>query len=312
MYFARQTSFCIAVISLLSYPAFAAKFQIKPNTTVIGHVRTIQTERSTNFAALARKYDLGYDEIVAANTAINPFKVPAGSVLILPTQYILPNAAHRGLVVNLPEKRLYFFRNKTVFTFPIGIGRLGWATPIGHMHIIGKMKNPPWYVPASIRAEQAKFGNFLPKVMPAGPKNPLGQYALRLSKSNYLIHGTHEPEGVGSRVSGGCLRMYPEDIEQLHQLVPIGTTVNIVNQPIKTANIHNTFWLESHPPLTQSQDDKNIRDGVDMNLAMSLSEAQHYSHDLLTTHNIEPISNEWLNLVIAVSSGIPVIVGHSL
>jgi L,D-transpeptidase ErfK/SrfK len=170
-----------------------------------------------------------------------------GKDVLLPTQYVLPNAPRTGLVLNLAEKRLYYFPSSgEVETYAISIGREGWSTPLGTFSIVRKDKDPAWYPPASIRKEHAENGDPLPTVVPAGPDNPLGQYALRLSASGYLIHGTNKPWGLGMQVSHGCIRMYPEDIEALFPKVPVKTSVKIVNQPFKLGWRGNDLYLEVH------------------------------------------------------------------
>ena len=232
--------------------------------------------------------------------------------MILPTHYILPQAPHRGIVVNLPEKRLYVYRSHRVYTFPIGIGRAGWTTPVGQLRIISKQKNPAWYVPKAVRATQAELGNPLPAVVPAGPNNPLGDYALRLSKSNYLIHGTHDPSGVGKRSSAGCLRMYPEDIKRLYHMIPINTPVTIIKQPLKTAQVGSQFWVESHSPLIEMMDDHNRNDGAHLEPTLSLNETlDHLMKDMRQAH-ITPHSKAYLRMLLNDSSGLPLLAGRIL
>ena len=310
-----RSQYILAALSICLYcsTSFAAQYSYVSHTQhqLIGHVRTIQTRSYDTFNQIARTHDIGYDELKQANPNVNPYKIPTGSVIILPTQYILPDTPHRGIVINLPEKRLYLYRKSKVLTFPIGIGRSGWTTPVGQLHIIGKLKNPAWNVPKSVRIEQAKYGNYLPKVVPPGPNNPLGQHALRLSKSNYLIHGTHEPSGVGRRSSAGCLRMYPEDIRKLYALVPTNTPVIIVKQPLKTAKIQHTFLVESHAPLVEALNDQNLSDGANIDDTMTLSEALTYLLDAMKKAHVKPISIELMRTLLLSSTGIPVMTGKS-
>lgn len=310
-----RAHYILAMLSIALYcsTSLAAKYTYVAHTRhqLIGHIRTIQSRSYDTFNQLARTHDIGHDELKQANPNVNPYRIPTGSVIILPTQYILPDTPHRGIVINLPEKRLYLYQRSKVFTFPIGIGRSGWTTPVGQLHIIGKMKNPAWYVPQSVRIEQAKNGNHLPKVVPPGPNNPLGQYALRLSKPNYLIHGTHEPSGVGRRSSAGCLRMYPEDIRTLYTLTQINTPVLIVKQPLKTAKIQHRFFIESHAPLIETVDDQNLKDGANVDHTMTLSEALTHLLDTMKQANIKPISTTRIRTLLLSSTGIPVLTGKS-
>jgi lipoprotein-anchoring transpeptidase ErfK/SrfK len=172
-----------------------------------------------------------------------------GTRVILPTQHILPDTPREGLVLNLPEMRLYYYpkpstgKPRTVVTFPVSIGRMDWATPLGLTRVTAKVINPVWYPPASIRAEHEQEGQALPPEVAAGPDNPLGQYALQLGRPGYLIHGTDRPYGIGMRATHGCIRLYPEDIQRLFEEVPVGTPVRIVNQPYKAGWYRGVLYL---------------------------------------------------------------------
>jgi len=200
---------------------------------------------------LARRYGVGYNEIAAANPGVDPFVPAAGTRITIPGRRLLPDAPPgEGLVVNLAEMRLYYLHplpGSRIETFPVGIGDEGWETPTGSYRIVEKIVAPAWHVPASIRARKPE----LPETVPPGPDNPLGGYALRLSLGTVLIHGTNRPFGIGRRVSHGCLRLYPEDIEELFRKVRVGTRVTIVRQPVKAAAVNGRVLVEIH------------RDGVD-------------------------------------------------
>jgi L,D-transpeptidase ErfK/SrfK len=195
---------------------------------------------------MARQYDLGFNEIEAANPGQDAFVPTVGAMVTLPTSWIVPRAAAPGrVVVNLSEMRLFHFPSKPgpAMTFPVGIGTEGWATPTGTFKVIQKQVNPPWYPPASIRKEEPD----LPAVVPPGPDNPLGTHALRLNRGSILIHGTDTPFGVGRRASHGCLRLYPEDIPVLFERVPVGTEVRIVREPVKVGVRAGRVYVEIHP-----------------------------------------------------------------
>jgi L,D-transpeptidase ErfK/SrfK len=220
----------------------------------------IHTRASDTFIDIAQAYDLGYDELVEANPGIDPWLPGEGTLVVLPSRFVLPDAPRKGIVLNVASKRLFYFpepvpgRPALVHTFPISIGREGWATPLGTTKIVAKKKDPSWRVPASIRKEHAENGDPLPAVVPPGPDNPLGRYAMRLAlPGDYLIHGTNKPAGVGMRVSHGCIRMNPEDIEWLFPQVPIGLPVHIVNQPILVGSIGGEIVVEAHPPLEEDK-----------------------------------------------------------
>jgi L,D-transpeptidase ErfK/SrfK len=195
---------------------------------------------------MARQYDLGFNEIEAANPGQDAFVPTVGALVTLPTSWIVPRAAAPGrVVVNLSEMRLFHFPSKPgpAMTFPVGIGTEGWATPVGTFKVIQKQVNPSWYPPASIRKEEPD----LPAVVPPGPDNPLGTHALRLNKWSILIHGTDTPFGVGRRASHGCLRLYPEDIPVLFERVPVGAEVRIVREPVKIGVRAGRVFVEIHP-----------------------------------------------------------------
>ncbi len=195
---------------------------------------------------MARRYDVGYNEISDANPGVDPFIPRVGTRVTIPGRWILPDVPRRrGIVVNIAERRLYFFpphRNHLVDTFPVGIGDEGWETPVGTYRIVEKLVHPSWYVPASIRRQKPE----LPKVVPPGPDNPLGDYALRLSIGTVLIHGTNRPFGIGRRVSHGCIHLYPEDIAALYRMVKCGTRVTIVRQRVKAVLVNGKVLVEIH------------------------------------------------------------------
>ena len=226
-----------------------------PQQSVIGELQIVLINEGDTFSDLAREYGLGYDEIVSANPGIDPWIPEVGTPVMLPTQYVLPAAARRGLVLNIAAKRLFYFPEvadgeaQTVLTYPIGIGRVGWETPLGSSEVIAKARDPHWYVPASVRKEHREQGDPLPAVVPPGPDNPLGRFVLKLDLPGYLIHGTNQPYGVGMRVSHGCVRLYPENIESLYELVDLSTPVTIVNQPHLLGFRGEQIYFESHPQL---------------------------------------------------------------
>ena len=226
-----------------------------PEQAVIGEPQIVYTEEENTFSDLAREYGLGYDEIVAANPDIDPWLPGDGTAVLLPTQYVLPDVSRRGLILNIASKRLFYFPEVAdgapiqVLTYPIGIGRVGWETPLGDTTVISKARDPSWYVPASVRRERAEMGSPLPAVVPPGPDNPLGHFVLKLDMPGYLIHGTNQPYGVGMRVSHGCIRLYPENIEPLYGMVGIGEAVTIINEPYLAGWRDGELYFESHSPL---------------------------------------------------------------
>jgi len=202
---------------------------------------------------IAVNFKLGQDEIVLANPTVDRWLPRAGTQVRIPTSFLLPDAPHEGLVVNLPEMRIYYYPDSSrVITYAIGIGRVDWKTPLGKTRIQDKTANPSWSPPPSIIAEHLADGDVLDPYYPPGPDNPLGLYAFRLGIPGYLIHSTNKTNGVGMRVSHGCIRMYPEDIEQFFPMVKAGTQVNLVSQPIKVGWYHDTLYLEAYPELEEN------------------------------------------------------------
>jgi L,D-transpeptidase ErfK/SrfK len=204
---------------------------------VVGYVQKTTIGKDDTMPDVARRFDVGYEEILLANPGVDPWLPGVGREVVVPTQFVLPAAPHEGVVVNVAAMRIFYYpphkngEPQLVYTHPIGIGRVGWKTPEGTTKIVSRQKDPVWVVPKSVREEHAEDGEKLPAVVPAGPDNPLGQYAFRLSWPSYLIHGTNKPYGVGMRSSHGCMRLYPEDIAVFFDLIPIGTKVTVVNQP---------------------------------------------------------------------------------
>lgn len=226
-----------------------------PGSDVIGAVTTITTRDEETLLEVARRHGLGYEEIVAANPHVDTWLPGEGTEVLLPTRFVLPQVPRRGIVLNLAEYRMYYFpdtvegETPVVMTFPMSIGRMDWETPLGRTSVVAKVRNPSWYPPESIRAEHAAEGDPLPRIVPPGPKNPLGEYAMRLGLPGYLIHGTNRPAGVGMRVTHGCIRMFPEDIGFFFGEVPMNTPVRIINEPVKIGWAGDDLVVEVHKTL---------------------------------------------------------------
>jgi len=226
-----------------------------PQQSVVGTLQVVFPRSEETLSDLARAYGLGYDELIAANPGIDPWLPGENTPVLLPTQYILPDVPREGIVLNIASKRLFYFpevpegQAQIVKTYPIGIGRVGWETPLGVTAVEAKAKDPHWYVPWSVRQEHAELGNPLPSVIPPGPDNPLGHRVLKLEMPGYLIHGTNQPFGVGMRVSHGCVRLYPENIEYLYEIVDVGEPVAIINEPFLLGQLDGDWYFESHAPL---------------------------------------------------------------
>jgi L,D-transpeptidase ErfK/SrfK len=244
---------------VLDEPVATHRFEIGPDDDVVGHVQVVIIGEHDTLSDVARRFNLGYDEIVRANPGVDPWLPGVGREVVVPTQFVLPSAERKGIVVNLAAMRLFYFPTpkkgepQVVYTHPIGIGKVGWSTPEGKTTIVSKEKNPTWRPTASIREEHRKNGDPLPAVVPAGPDNPLGHRKMTLGWPTYLIHGTNKPYGVGMRTSHGCIRMYPEDVEVLFEMVGKGTPVTVVNQPYVFGWHEGELFLQAYDVL---EDDK--------------------------------------------------------
>lgn len=243
-------------------PVATHEFVIDPvRDDVVGHVQVTVASAEDTLPEIARRFNLGYEEIVRANPGVDPWLPGAGREIVLPTEFVLPDAPRTGIVVNIAAMRIYFYpkrapgKPQTVITHPIGIGKVGWSTPEGTTEVIARVKDPAWTPPESVRREHLKDGDKLPAVVPAGPDNPLGAYLFRLGWPSYLIHGTNKPYGVGMRSSHGCMRLYPEDIARFYDSVPIGTPVRVVNQPYMLGWQKETLLLQAYGPLSDDNRD---------------------------------------------------------
>jgi L,D-transpeptidase ErfK/SrfK len=247
----------------LADPVDTHKFELtNPDDDVVGEVQITIASKEDTLPDIARRFNVGYEEIVRANPGVDPWIPGAGRQVVVPTQFVLPNAPREGIVINVAAMRLFYFppRRKgepqQVYTHPIGIGKIGWSTPEGVTHVIAHVKDPVWRPSAALRVDHRNDnGEDLPAVVPPGPDNPLGKYEFRLGCSSYLIHGTNKPYGVGLRSSHGCIRLYPEDIEKLYEMVPNGTQVRVVNQPFLFGWHDDRLYFQ---PYTVLEDD--VRD----------------------------------------------------
>lgn len=262
---ARRSASIVLGFGLALHAAFsqAAVFELpEDGSNVVGDDTTTIARHSDTLLDIARQYGLGYEEIIRSNSDVDLWIPGEGTQVFLPGRRILPPGPREGIVVNIPEHRLYYYprprkgEKPVVITYPISTGKFDKETPLGNTRIIAKARNPVWRPTPSILKEHADRGEPLPRVVPAGPDNPLGNFAMRLGMGNgtYLIHGTNNPVAVGMAVTHGCVRMYPEDIEALFSLVPVGTKVALINEPIKLGLVNGEFWLETHPPIRLDPD----------------------------------------------------------
>jgi L,D-transpeptidase ErfK/SrfK len=266
----RHASIPLVTLLLASAPCSAEQFTLPAaGSDVIGELRRDEAGAHDTLLDLARRHGLGYEEITHANPGVDPWLPGAGTPVVVPKRRLLPMAPREGIVINLPEHRLYWFppagagEPPVVWTFPVSIGKMDWNTPLGSTRIVSKAKDAPWIPPQSVRDEHAKRGEPLPSVVPGGPDNPMGRYKMGLGIPGgaYFIHGTNRPAGIGMQVTHGCMRLYPEDIEALYGMVPVGTPVTIVNQPYKWGWHGGELLIEVHPPLQEDAvDAPNLSD----------------------------------------------------
>jgi len=235
--------------------AIALTFNIEPFSDIIGELQSAIIQQDESLGDIGRRFNIGVYEMIEANPLVDPWVPEIGHEVIIPSQFILPPGPRTGIVMNLAEMRLYYYwpDKKQVSTYPIGIGRREWPTPLGLTKITSKIKDPAWHPPQSIRAEHALKGDILPLVIPAGPDNPLGQFAFRMGMASVLLHGTNKPGGVGLRSSHGCIRLLPADIAELFKNVAVGTPVRIIHTPYKLGWHEGHLYLESHKPLREAR-----------------------------------------------------------
>jgi L,D-transpeptidase ErfK/SrfK len=227
-------------------------FMVEKKSNVIGRMAAVRVKDGDMLPDIARHFGLGLDELIAANPETDVWAPRAGSLVLLPLMFVLPDSPRQGIVINLAAMRLFYFGAKSpslaIATYPVGIGDEGRSTPVGEMFVERKAVKPTWYVPASIRKDHQQRGDPLPSEVPPGPDNPLGEYALYLSRASYVIHGTNKPYSIGLRATNGCIRLYPEDIKKLYQVAPVKTKVHIMNQPYLIGRVDGTLYLEAHAP----------------------------------------------------------------
>ena len=252
-----EATFAKKKVVAFSIPAPTPASGGVPAEAVIGRVRSYRMREGETLLDVARYHDLGYNEITEANPDVDPWMPPEGTTIVLPTAWVVPCCTFEGVVLNIPEMRLYYYRpdprdpkRLLVVTHPVGIGRATWRTPRGRFNVRGKTTDPMWVIPESIRKERLEDKKDTRTSIRGGdPENPLGRYRLELTIPKYAIHGTNQPWGIGRLVSHGCVQLYPEDIERLFPLVEIGTPVEFTYQPLKAGMRDGAVYVEVHPDI---------------------------------------------------------------
>lgn len=250
-------SLCAFLIAAPSFaqsnakPVSAAKAPSTPSSLMIGNMQTVAATHDDTLVHIGRRHGIGFVEMRAANPTLDPWIPGSGTAVTIPAMNLVPDAPRKGAIINLAEMRVYVF-NKGAGTeptsFSIGIGRDGLQTPVGTTTIVRKTEDPTWTPTPRMRAEDPT----LPPVVYPGPDNPMGTHALYLGFPHIAIHGTNKPYGIGRRVSSGCIRMFPEDIGKIYHMLPVGTQVTVVDQPIKAGWVNDTFYIEASPTQEQS------------------------------------------------------------
>lgn len=281
----------------------ALTFTIPSKENIIGNIQTATVQAGESLGDIGKKFDIGVYEMIEANPNLDPWTPEIGSKVTIPTQFILPSINKKGIIINLAEMRLYYYHpnSNLVSTYPIGIGRKGWVTPLLEAKVINKQYNPTWQPPISIIKEHAIKGDHLPNQVPPGPQNPLGEFAIYLSTPGYLIHGTNRPGGIGLRTTSGCIRLFPEDIRLLYNQVSIGTSVKIIHEPYKIGLYNQNIYIEAHEPLS---DPYYNTETSDISLQKAIKQA-----DFLNNMNIDLVTlQQELQILAKNHYGYPVLI----
>ena len=295
----------------LPLPTANEHFELEPGQSVVGEVQVVTAGKDDTLTDIARRFNVGYEEMLRANPKMDPWLPGEGHEVIVPSQFVLPNAPYSGVVINIAAMRIYYFppvkkgERVIVLTHPIGIGKVGWKTPEGVTKIVRRQKDPTWRVPVSVLKEHHENGDdSLDPVIGPGPENPLGKYAFYLQWPSYLIHGTNKPAGVGLRSSHGCIRLYPEDIEQFFNMIPLGTEVRVVNQPFPFGWANGQLYLQ---PLDVLEDDerdwnKAQRKVLGKSLSATLQQQLKTNHQQIDWDRVASLTHDPRGIPVPVST----------
>ena len=314
-------AFLLGVIGMSA--ARAEIYELPPEGyDVIGAMSTVAARYEDTLLDIARRHGLGYEDIVRANPDVDTWVPGEGTEVVLPTRFVLPAGPRRGVVLNLAEYRMYYYPEPKdgepayVMTYPISIGRMDWETPLGMTKVISKVRNPAWYPPESVREEHAADGRPLGRIVPPGPDNPLGEFAMLLGLPGYLIHGTNRPAGVGMRVTHGCVRMFPEDIEYVFSQIGVDTPVRIINEPVKIGWEGERLVMEVHPVLEivlpESAEDSAEVDTAEEIVAKDA--LTYVTEQFIAATGERPGQLDWdlAESIVEKSDGVPITVGRSI
>jgi len=292
-------------------PVATHKFVITPDQDLIGVVQVTTSTKEDTLSDIARRFNVGYEEIVRANPGVDPWLPGEGKQIVIPSQFIIPNAPREGIVINVPQMRLFYFppaqkgEPQLVYTHPIGIGRVGWATPQGTTKVVRKQKDPTWRPTASIIKEHRENGEELERVIGPGPDNPLGRYAFYLGWPSYMIHGTNKPAGVGLRSSHGCIRLYPEDIDLLFNMAPVGTKVRVVNEPFVFGFQDDRLYLQAFDVLEDDARDwkKAPKKLISRSLGADIQKALKKRNEDVSWDLVSAVAHDPRGIPLVISNG---------
>ena len=300
-------SWLLAAVVAATCPVAAGstgEYRWNPKESVVGRVETHKARLDDTLLDVARRFGMGIEEMKLANPGVDLWLPGEGTAIRLPARFVLPSGIRRGIVINVPEMRIYYYpkEGRRVRTWPIGIGRLEYETPLGKTSVVRKKVGPVWYPTDTIREEYAARGEPLPRVVLPGPENPLGSHAIYLGLPTYLIHGTNRPYSIGMRVSFGCVRLYPEDIVELYDLVAPGTPVSLVDERVKAGWLGHELYLEVHPnpDLPAEEARPSMTDAVRA-IIKATPEGQQ-----------PPVDWKLVEAALAEANGVPVVVGNRM
>ncbi|MFU8816356.1 MAG: L,D-transpeptidase family protein [Pseudomonadales bacterium] len=303
-------SLLLLLVGVVGAPTVHAAAYSLPDadTQVVGAVTTIRARYEDTLASIAEQHGLGYKELIRANPEVDPWLPGEGTPILLPTAYVLPSAPREGVVINVAELRLYYYppNRNMVITYPVGLGRQDFRTPLGTSRITMAIENPSWTPTATSRREHAERGDPLPPVVPPGPDNPLGSRALQLDIPGYYIHGTNQPFGVGQMVSQGCIRLYEPHIVALTELVARGTVVRIINEPYKVGWRDGQLFVEVHEDIYAEHDPVAFAGRVRAALAAALAAANTGANTEAKKSRASVVDWARLDEVLKIPTGLPV------
>jgi L,D-transpeptidase ErfK/SrfK len=308
----RDADKAVDVAPVLPEPTATHKFEIDATTDIVGVVQKTVASKEDTLTDIARRFNVGYEEIVRANPKVDPWLPGEGREIVIPSQFILPNAPREGIVINAAAMRLFYYpkvkkgETQVVHTYPIGIGKVGWKTPEGTTKILRRTKDPTWRpTPSIIKEHREERGEELERVVGPGPDNPLGRFAFYLGWPSYMIHGTNKPAGVGLRSSHGCIRLYPEDIAQLFELAPVGTQVRVVNQPFLFGWHEGALHIQAFDVLEDDPRDWKKAQAKLLNKAMAerIQQELKARQEKIDWEAVSKLSHEPLGIPVSVSGG---------